>query len=272
MKINFQVDGLKEAQAAIRGFSDRRMAAAMATALTRTAVEVKSGVQARLPSVFDRPTPYTINAMRYVGATAQSLYAEVGFDIQAIQDERGNVSRYAKTGAGSTPASNYLAPNVTGGTRRLKGFERALAAAGVLPAGMYIVPGADAQIDAYGNMSSGQIIQILSQLRITMTAGHTRNMPLPTKGNERKVINAQRKAGGRYFVIPPGTKGAKPGVYRREFLGHNITPIAMFVRAPSYTPRFDFDAIVTGITNARLQPNLEQAITESAARLTARGA
>ena len=139
-------------------------------------------------------------------------------------------------------------------------------------AGMFVVPGADAQLDAYGNMSTGQIIQILSQLRITLTAGHTRNMPLPTKGNERKVINAQRKAGGRYFVIKPGTKGAKPGIYRREFIGNNITPIAMFVKAPSYSARFDFDAIAAGIANDRLQPNLERAIAESVGRLAARSA
>jgi len=260
MRINVQIEGLKEVQASLRGFSDRRMAAAVATALTRTAVEVKDGVRAKLPSIFDRPTPYTLNSIFVRPARADRLEAETYFKDDSATSKQG------------IAATKYLLPEVHGGPRRAKRFERALQMAGHLPAGMFIVPGADAQLDAYGNMSTGQIIQILSQLRITLTAGHTRNMPLPTKGNERKVINAQRKAGGRYFVIKPGTKGAKPGIYRREFIGNNITPIAMFVRAPSYAARFDFDAIAAGIANERLQPNLDSAIAESVGRLAARGA
>lgn len=254
MRISVQIEGLKELQASLRGFSDRRMAASVATALTRTAVEVRDGVRAKLPSIFDRPTPYTLDSLYVRPARPDRLEAETYFKDDSATSKQG------------IAATKYLLPEVQGGPRRLKRFERALQLAGHLPAGMFVVPGADAQLDAYGNMSTGQIIQILSQLRITLTAGHARNMSF----DARKQINAQRKAGGRYFVIKPGTKGAKPGIYRREFIGNNITPIARFVRAPSYSARFDFDGIAAGIANERLQPNIEQAISESLARLNAR--
>jgi hypothetical protein len=58
----------------------------------------------------------------------------------------------------------------------------------------------------------------------------------------RKQINAQRRAGGRFFVMPPG-KRAAPGVYQREFSGRTITPVVMFVRSVQYRQRFDFDGV-----------------------------
>ena len=76
---------------------------------------------------------------------------------------------------------------------------------------------------------------MLSQLRITLVAGYTRNMAF----DARKQIRAQRKAGGRFFVVQPGGK-MTPGVYQREFTGRNIAPVFVFVKATAYRRRFDF--------------------------------
>lgn len=253
MKLTAVATGLREVQAGLRGFSDRRLAATMATALTRTAVEVRKQVQQRLPSIFDRPTPYTINSLFVKPATAQRLEAEVFF-----KDEIG-------TSRLGTPATKYLLPEVRGGARRSKAFEKALRMAGYLPAGRFAVPGAGAKIDHYGNMDRGQIIQILSQLRITLTAGHTRNL-----GFGRKGIAAQRKAGGRFFV-KRNKRGKAEGVYQREFSGRNVTPVVVFVRAPSYRARFDFDGIASTIAQQQLPREVERALGEQVARLQARG-
>lgn len=253
MKITVQVDGLKDAQDVLSGFSDRRMRAAQATGLTRTAVEVRDAIKAELPRVFDRPTPYTMNSLFVRPATADRLVAETYFKDETTQQ--------------GIPATKYLLPNVVGGGRALKRFEVALKMTGRLPAGWQVVPGAGAKLDVFGNMSRGQIIQILSQLRITLTAGHDRNLPF----DARKQIRAQRKAGGRFFVIPPGKKGAAPGIYQREFTGRNITPVVIFVRATSYRARFDFHGIARRVAEDRLRPNIERAIVESAVRLGARG-
>jgi hypothetical protein len=253
VKVTAILEGLKETQQSLRGFSDRRMAATLATALTRTAVEVKAGVQAELPRVFDRPTPYTINSLFVRTARADKLEAEVFF-----KDE------YATSRLG-IPATKYLLPEVRGGARRSKGFEKALRKAGVLPFGRFAVPGQGAKLDAHGNMDRGQIIQILSQLRITLTAGHNRNMAFGAKG-----LAAQKKAGGRFFV-KKGRKGGPPGIYQREFIGRNVTPVVIFTAPPRYSPRFPFDAIAGRIAEQRLSVNVRRAIAEQTARLMAKG-
>lgn len=253
MRLTVDVIGLDAAVKQLtEQFSPRRMNAALATALTRTAGEIRDEVKAEMTRVFDRPTPYTMNSLFVRPATAQRLYADAYF-----KDE---------TAGSGTPATKYLLPQVEGGSRRQKRFEVALRMAGHLPEGMVTVPAAGARLDAYGNVSRGQLIQILSQLRITLTAGSTRNLPF----DARKQISAQRKAGGRFFVIKPGTRGAAPGVYQREFVGRNITPVILFVRSAAYRQRLDFYGIARRVASERLPANVRRAIEESAARLAQR--
>ena len=243
----FAIDGVKEVQASLRGFSDRRMAAAAATALTRTAVEAKAGVQAQMPGVFDRPTPYTLGGVGISTASASNLEAEV-----FLKDQQSGAGR---------PAAVYLRTEVRGGARSTKGFEKLLQGRGVMPAGWRAVPGAGARLDAFGNIDRTQLGQILKQLRTQQAAGPVQ---------PRKRIAAARSAGASFFVVKPGKKGAKPGIYARELTGRNITPVILFVRNATYSARFDFEGIVRRIANERLGPNLQRAIGESAARLAVR--
>jgi hypothetical protein len=253
MTATITIKGLEAFKAEMRDFSERRMNAAVATALTRTAKQSREVMQRRLGQLFDRPTPYTLNALFFTGATAQRLVASVKF-----KDE----------GAGSgTPATKYLLPNVEGGARRSKRFEVALQAAGHLPAGWVVTPGPGASIDAFGNISKGQVIQVLSQLRITLVAGSNRNMSF----DKGKSISAQRKAGGRFFVVKPGGR-ARPGVYQREFVGRGVTPVFWFVHHAAYKKRLDFDAEVQRVAEPLLPIEMARAVSEAAARLAARGA
>lgn len=247
------IKGWTELQAAMRDFSERRAAAAMATAFSKTAADIKAAALAKLPQVFDRPSPWTMNSMYVRGATVQNLTARVWFKEDA--------------GKGGTPAARYLLPQVEGGSRRTKRYEVALQAIGALPSGWQTVPGAGAQLDAYGNPAVGQIIQILSQLRITMTAGHQRNMSF----DARKAIQAQKKAGGRFFVVPVGTKGALPGVYQREFMGRTVTPVLVFVQASAYRKRFDFHTLSRQVAEESLPLHLREAVRVHMANLAAKG-
>jgi hypothetical protein len=165
-----------------------------------------------------------------------------------------------------TPATHYLLPQVRGGERGLKRAEQQLRMAGHLPGGYVTVPGQGARLDRYGNMERGQWIQILSQLRIPTVSGFTRNMPF----DARKQIAAQRKAGGRFFVVPPGGRIA-PGVYQREFAGMGITPVLIFVKRAAYQRRFDFDGIGNRFAAQRLPVEMRRSIDEHIARLAARG-
>lgn len=258
------VRGLPEVVAAMKEFSERRLNAALATALTRTAVQVRESVKAGMLQAFDKPTPYTMGQVKYVGATADKLMSVVGFGVVAIQDVYGRVVRYQDIGRSNTPAGNYLQPHIDASKRHTKRYEVALQAIGALPAGWATVPGAGASLDGYGNVKVGQIIQILSQLRITMTAGHDRNMSF----DARKQINAQRKAGGRFFVVAPGGKGGmQPGIYQREFFGRNVTPVLVFVPKVSYSKRFDFYGLGDRVAAERLPINVRQAVHEQRERL-----
>lgn len=260
------IKGMKELQANLQDFSERRMAAAVATALTRTAVKVRAEMATKVQQTFDRPTPYTMSQLRYVPATAQQLASAVGFGIVAIQDIHGRVMRYQDLGPGSTPASRYLAPHIDGGPRSQKRLELALRALGVLPDRWLVTPAPGAPLDAYGNVSRGTVVQILSQLRVQLVAGTTRNM----SSDARKQIAAQRKAGGRYFVIAPGAR-ARPGVYQREFVGRNVTPVFWFVSGAAYRKRFDFQAEAQDMGQRILPDEMQRSVAEHIARIASRG-
>lgn len=266
--LSIKFDGLDGLQRELRDFSERRVNAAVATALTRTAVKVREKVQEQLPSVFDRPTPYTVRNVRYLAASAGNLEAGVGFDVEVGTDIFGKVKSYSNAGAGQTPAGKYLQFQIDGGTRRPKRFELALQAKGAMPKGWYAVPGAGARLDAYGNVSRGQIAQIIAQLGTELLSGYT-NTPQSVTAK----LKGQRKAGGQFIAVLPGSRiRLAPGVYQRELMGRTITPVLIYVRSTGYKPRFDFEGIARREADVILPVEMARAVRESAARLAARGA
>jgi hypothetical protein len=198
---------------------------AAAVALTRTAQDVRDAERKEMQRAFDRPTPYTLNSLFLKPAKPGDLNAQVW-----IKDDRA--------GSG-IPATRYLLPEIEGGARSIKRFEKALQLAGAMPTGWFAVPGQGARLDGYGNVSAGQIIQILSQLRITLTAGYNRNVSLDPK----KRALAQRRAGGQYFALPNGRGRLVPGIYQaRDFAFGRAAPkpVFIFVRRITYRRRFQF--------------------------------
>ena len=284
MQISVQVEGLKELQASMKDFSERRKSAALATALTRTAVQVRDKVKGLMPTLLDRPTPYTMRQLKYVAATAAKPVAAVGFGVVAIEDQLGNVIRYQNLGASETPAGKYLSTQIDGGARKAKRFEVALQARRILPAGWLAVPGQRAKMDAYGGQSVGEIKQILSYFdAASFKSGSDQNSNF--KGREKLRKGTRKTAGFEYFAVQPGerrtftrasgktgTKAAQPGIYRRTLyaLGSRIEPIVIFVRAATYKRRFDFYNIAKAEGDRILQTELKRAIDESAARLRAK--
>lgn len=221
---------------------------AMAVALSRTAVEVKEAEYQELKRSLDRPTPYTLRSLYVRPATRSRLEAKVW-----LKDD--------SAGSG-TPAVRYLLPQIEGGTRSLKSFEKALQAAGYMRRGDKAVPGRFARLDQYGNVSFGQIIQILSQLRITLTSGHTRNIST----DKKKAKRAMRRAGGQYFALPNGRGALRPGIYqRRDFAmgGAAPRPVFIFVKDVAYRKRFPFEAVGRRVIEASLPANFERAWQEA---------
>jgi hypothetical protein len=225
------------------GGSERRLRAAAATALTRTAVAVKAAEQREMLDSFDRPTPYTLNSLYVKPATAQSGEARVG-----IKDDGGS----------SRSAVNWLRWQILGGSRTQTGYEKLLTRAGAMRDDQRIVPAQGARLDAYGNVSRGQLVQILSQLRIDTTIGSTRALPRinandsarQKRATANKIRRSYGKAGGTYVAFPNGRGRLKPGIYLntgRDFgakLGYgrsrSIVPVLLFVNSAHYQVRFDF--------------------------------
>jgi hypothetical protein len=241
-------------------------------ALDRTALDLRDAEVREIDDSFDRPTPFTRNAV-YVQRTQGGVaVAEVGLKGANAASGRG--------------AAKYLQAQIEGGGRALKAFEKAIRGLGVMDGTQFIVPGRFARLDAYGNISRGQIVQVLSQLRaFTGAESVSRNLvrrdgtrsggdDSTTAKRARQLRNAAfRRAGGQYFAVGPAPRGGlRPGIYQRQVATRRLTgapsprprPIMLFVDRAQYEQRFAF--FETGdFTVAKAWPrNLDAALARYA--------
>ncbi len=194
-----------------------------AYALTKTGQDVKAGEIKEMEAVFDRPTRFALNSLFLQTATKQTLTAIVHF----------------KDGFGSIPAWRYLQPQIMGGGRRHKSFEKALIRAGLMKSDEYAMPGKGVALDAYGNMKGGLITRILSDIGANTD-------PL-SNSTARSRRTKKGRARGRYFVLRPeqefgsstSTRDVQPGIYHRKGTA-DVVPVIVFTGAPSYKKRFAF--------------------------------
>jgi hypothetical protein len=219
-------------------------------ALDATANDVRDAERLEIDDSFDRPTPHTRNAVFVQRTQGGVPEARVGLK----DDYSGN--------QGVRAQSTYLRAQIEGGSRALKSFEKSIRGLGVMDGTQFIVPGRFARLDAYGNISRGQIVQILSQLRAftgaeTVSRNLVRRDGTRDKGNEsssaKKALQlrnaAFRRAGGQYFAVGPQRRGGLvPGIYQRQVATRRLAgapsprprPIMLFVDRVSYEQRFDF--------------------------------
>lgn len=249
MYISIKIEGLDTVRRTLNDLEKKQLPYATALALTRTAQDVKKDLEAEIARVFDRPTPYTLNSLYVKPATKATLMAMV----------------YLREFAGKgTPATKYMSPNIFGQDRNVKRFERALQRIGVLPAGQYVAPGEGADVDAWGNLSRGQIVQVLSYFQAFGEQGYKANMS--TAGKERLLRGSRRKGtmGFSYFVARQGGH-LKPGIYKRVGFskGSAIKPIMMFVRKPAYRSIFRFYEIAQKTIDRVWRQNFRSAFQEA---------
>lgn len=249
-------DNFKDVIANARGARDQ-VPFATAVALTWTGRDVRDAERSSMPTAFDRPVPYTLNSLYLKPATKQDLTARVW-----VKDERA--------GSG-TPATRYLVPEIEGGRRGVKAFERMLQRIGALPAGWAAVPGEGADIDQHGNMRRGQITQILSYLRAFGEQGYSAN--ITAKKQARMAKGTKAKRGVSYFVshgkYRDQTRHLPAGVWRRTDFGEAgtaLTPIMIFVPRAQYRKRWDFYGIANREISAKFPGNFEKAYQQAVAK------
>lgn len=251
MKITMTVEGLDKVLLQLQGFSARRLNAAMATALTRTAAAIGGEWTGQMKERFDRPTPLTERAVRIGGARADSLEAVVQVK-DLISGSRG------------APPSEYLAPQEHGGGRGLKRYEIALQRQGAMLSGQRIVPAAYAKLDAYGNVSRGQLVQVLNQLGTQLSPGYQRVI---SKSAEKRLAAAKR-TGREYVAVVVGKGRIKPGIYQRSPDG--LKPVFWFVSSVQYRKRLSLMDTAAKSAPALLRSNVDLAIAEHMLRISAK--
>lgn len=211
-------------------------------ALNMTADQVKQALVDEMIKSFDKPVPYTL-AAPYVfkKATKDNLAVHV----------------YLKDANRNRRSESYLTTQVQGGGRRMKAFEKALNRIGILPDGMYIIPGKNAPLDAYGNVSAGFIVQILSYFKAFPEGAHRSNMSDIKKEKMKK--GTKKKLGIEYFILH-GRK-SNPGIFSRVSYGggESIRPIFMFVKQPQYKKRLQWDEVAARVVNENWEKNLKEA-------------
>jgi hypothetical protein len=283
MKFEIDTSDLERLRRSFEVFSDRRFNAGLASALTAVAQGVRDDQQREMRDVFDRPTRFALGQVYVRRATAAQLVAEVG-----VSDSPYTVG--------------FLKPNIFGGTRRHKRFEKLLIGAGAMPAGMYAVPGRFAKLDAFGNISGGWVRQVLSQLRIEPTQGATSALPRVSSKDRRLVANARRgsgfvgpisrtavkdaqgrlrrvetayrRAGGQFIALPNGRGKLRPGIYQvpATASGRRVPrPALIFVGSASYeAQRFDFFDVAQRGVAQRLGPAIQASMADQMRRWAAK--
>lgn len=182
---------------------------ATAVALTRTAGTIRLAEIAEMKSVFDRPTPWTLNSLAVKPATKTNLVALV-----------------RKKEFGANSAGHILGPHIDSGQRGMRRAEQAL--------GGFVVPGRGMKLDRYGNLAPATYVKILSQLKLSSDSNANASNSSRSKAKRRNEA---------YFMLSDkkglGKRVGKRIVFQRK--GQNIMPALLILKQPpKYGARFPY--------------------------------
>lgn len=228
LNVNRTTGSIADVIASMRDVPARLVPYAASSALTRTAqIAATKDLPDAMRAAFVNPTPFTLNSLFVKPSTVETLSARV-----MVKDT---------TSRGVVP-EKFLFPEVAGGARGEKGFERALRYGGWLKSGESVIPTDNMPRDAFGNVSGPAIRGILSTL----------GKPGGGGGRGKRT---RGKFGTGLFA---GQIGATRGIWRRE--GRSITLLFVFTtRQPLYRERLDFNGIVANTANTHYKAEFGRA-------------
>ena len=189
-------------------------------AVNDTVDDMVIGQRIEMRRVFDRPRPYTVNALFGKYASRRGSLLKAGIAFREFSGRTG------------TPAYKYLMPHIKGGPRRLKRSEKALQSINSLPGGKLTVQGKNFQRDQYGDITGGQYTRMLAELGVSVNG-----MAGPAK---QKSI--REKGGRRFFAMPHkgGRRGDGNPMAIAERRGKEIVIMLVLTGEFTYKPRYDF--------------------------------
>lgn len=207
---------------------------AASSALNTQAFKAMRDGRQHIEQKLDRPTRWTVTSW-YVRkkATKADLVAVVGWS-DYLSNKRGNAADY------------YLSQHWNGGRREHKAFESRLIRAGIMPAGMYAVPGRAADdmgmMDRFGNMKGSVLVSILSALSAFTESGFSANASV----RQSRRIGANKRAAKQvYWAGKPG-KNTPNGIWAiddKHGKRGRLRPVIVFVKSPHYKIRLDLKSI-----------------------------
>lgn len=180
----------------------KSMDVAALKALNRTAFDVRDAEYEGMRQGFDKPTPRTLRSLFVKTAKPQNLEAIV----QVSPSFSG------------TPPERYLNPQVYGGPRRMKSFEKKIGA---------MVAPVNAPLDQYGNVRGSYFVKILSQLSLMSDAAQ----------NATNSTRSKRKRKAESFFI------AGNAILSRKGNADPVVQLVMLKRPPQYSTRLPFEKI-----------------------------
>jgi len=215
-----------------------RMPSVIRNALNDTVKSGRLEVQKEMDRVFDRPTPYAKRGVIYDAATKETLRAAV-----VVTGDRTK---------GALPATAFLGPQIEGGHRSHKAFERQLIQRGLMKPNEVAVPSREISLDRYGNMTQGFINRFMADLQIDYRgAGATRVR------SDASVKRNKNYRSARFFVPKRGSS-LFPGVWQRDPSTKDIKPVVLFLRRESYRIRLKLRDVVERHANAEMPANFEK--------------
>lgn len=217
----------------------RQIPFATAKALTLTAKKVEKETYQEMQKRFDRPTPMTMRSLRTKPATKRDLTSKVYLKGVEL--------------GGKNPNSMFeiIGHQFDGGTRNRKRIEQLFASRGLISSNEYLVPGSSARLDRYGNISRGQLQQIVSQIGISRDAAQN-----ATKSSRSKF--KVKRAGAMFW-----SRGDRlpRGVWMRQSMF--VKPILMVSRTPHYRQRIDLDRVADGVVRREFQGVFDKTLNEA---------
>ncbi|WP_316348503.1 hypothetical protein [Desulfuromonas acetoxidans] len=209
----FKLTGLTEGLDAFCVGLEKQIPFITALALTWTAQQAKGDLISEMESVFDRPTSYTLNALFVRAARKTRLEAKIETKLW------GN---------------KYLSVQVFGGKRGQKRSELHMQRAGIMHGFPHWVPGSGARLNKFGNMSGGQVMQVLSRLQAAFD---------PYQNTTEKSLKRNRKP-REYFATTKHSSHLAPGVWERYGRGkRKVRPVMIFVKEATYSKRLKFHEV-----------------------------
>jgi hypothetical protein len=230
-------DNGQDVVAALSDLQKKYLPQAQVEAAAATGRYVFAALRSEMQESFDRPTPWALGGLRFQQPTRNRPLVRIWLE---------------EFGGKGIAAAQFLAAEIEGGPRKLKRFERALQAKGLMPAGTFAVPGRQAPLDSFGNVPGPFIVRMLSDLQAFGEQGY--------RANRRGARRGAKKT--NYFFTPRPGSSLKPGVYW-HMPGGLLGVVFRFVRSPTYRRRLDF----YGVANRAYDRVAARFMTEALAKL-----